>query len=428
MSTANEAKAVSLPRYLSRTVIPAVIGAGVLAAGLLYANGIKPENSGFWPGVGTMAVAGALLGVLIGYLNYRRFVSPMNSIIQHIRRMADGDLSHQLDISRIGMLGPIGESVNRLTDNLGNVMAEANRTSEQVSTLSESLKVTTRENTAALQQVAASIQQTAGENHTQAQDMDSVQESVSGIHHLVTDIADKTGAVSDTAAQMTAEAEAGRKALQEVVAQMNQIQKSVSASQSTVHVLNERMQAIGEIMGVITLIASQTNLLALNAAIEATRAGENGRGFVVVSTEIRKLADQSHGAIAKISDILEAIEQDSSKSTRLLDQESEEVAVGIQLIGQTSRMLDNIHRLTGQVAESVQSVSQEIGTIASRSLDSREHMERMTGRIRFSFAETDNAAAVIEELLASTENIQSVMEQLHETAVALEQHIREFQS
>jgi methyl-accepting chemotaxis protein len=428
MSTTNEAKAVSLTRYLMRTIIPAVIGAGVLAAGLLYANDIKPGHSGFWPGVGAMGVGGALLGVLIGFLNYKRFVSPMKDIIEHIRHMAGGELSRTLDLSRIGMLKPIGESVNRLTDNLRNMMAEANHASEQVAALSESLKITGRENTAALQQVAASIQHTAGENNTQAKDIDSALESVNGMHNGVSDIGGKTSALSDISAQMTVETEAGRKALQEVVVQMNQLQKSVSASQSTVHVLNQRIQAIGEIVGVITHIASQTNLLALNAAIEATRAGENGRGFVVVSTEIRKLADQSHGAIEKISDILAAIENDSSQSTHLLDRESEEVAVGIQLIDQTSVMLDHIHRLTGQVAESVLSVSQEIATITRQSTDSRQRMERMTGRIRTSFAETDNAAAVIEQLLASTENIDSVMEQLHETAVALEQNIREFKS
>ena len=87
------------------------------------------------------------------------------------------------------------------------------------------------------------------------------------------------------------------------------------------------IKEVTEIINFIGNIAAQTNLLALNAAIEAARAGDAGKGFVVVADSIRKLADDVKGAVNNIdkiiSDITEAIDKttaNASDNNNLIDE------------------------------------------------------------------------------------------------------------
>ena len=84
-----------------------------------------------------------------------------------------------------------------------------------------------------------------------------------------------------------------------------------------------QQQAITEISEMITSIAEQTNMLALNAAIEAARAGEAGRGFSVVADQVRKLAEQSKGAVVKtnnmVGEIVEIIKKQQNNTMKIVN-------------------------------------------------------------------------------------------------------------
>ncbi len=88
-----------------------------------------------------------------------------------------------------------------------------------------------------------------------------------------------------------------------------ELSKSADAS---INQLGESSQRIGEIVSVITAIAEQTNLLALNATIEAARAGEAGKGFAVVASEVKELAKETAAATNNIRDSIENIREDTS--------------------------------------------------------------------------------------------------------------------
>src|SRR5690606_24052195 len=96
----------------------------------------------------------------------------------------------------------------------------------------------------------------------------------------------------------------GREHVNKLNVQMHKIDADMNKIVSSMGVLNSQSASIVDMISAIKNIAEQTQLLSLNAAIEAARAGEMGRGFAVVSNEVRKLADSSRMVTEEISTIL----------------------------------------------------------------------------------------------------------------------------
>lgn len=115
---------------------------------------------------------------------------------------------------------------------------------------------------------------------------------------------------------------------------------------------DKKTQDTDEIIEFIRNIANQTNLLGLNAAIEASRAGDVGRGFNVVATEIRKLSSSSNESIKKIESIIKEIQKSVSMVTGNVNEVNdtfqeqavalEELTASIQELNSTAQLLEKM--------------------------------------------------------------------------------------
>lgn len=121
--------------------------------------------------------------------------------------------------------------------------------------------------------------------------------------------------------------------------------------------LKDKSEQFEPIVGAISEISQQINLLSLNAAIEASRAGEMGKGFAVVSTEIRKLADKTKGETDKVVPIMQGIKIDiDSISSNMvkLGSETKEYAEAIETlhssISEVNQALQNLSIASDKLA------------------------------------------------------------------------------
>ncbi|MBB3109714.1 heme-based aerotactic transducer [Paenibacillus phyllosphaerae] len=145
-------------------------------------------------------------------------------------------------------------------------------------------------------------------------------------------ISDTAQKSAGTSVAMEENSEHGKNQLDKVISNMVELKDNVQRITETIASLEKNSKKIGDIVDVITEIASQTNLLALNAAIEAARAGEHGKGFAVVADEVRKLAEQTRSSSSNITALVqETITQITSvigqvsTITRVVDAGNEEM-------------------------------------------------------------------------------------------------------
>ena len=146
------------------------------------------------------------------------------------------------------------------------------------------------------------------------------------------------------------------KATQQAVAEAERARTSVQA-------LSEISQKIGEVVGMISAIASQTNLLALNATIEAARAGTAGRGFAVVAAEVKELANQTARATAEIAQHIAGVQNATSGTVQAIDRITDVIGLVARNTSAVSAASDEQAVTVGDIGRSVRAASDQTASV-----------------------------------------------------------------
>jgi methyl-accepting chemotaxis protein WspA len=166
------------------------------------------------------------------------------------------------------------------------------------------------------------------------------------------------GTVNEHANRVATLAGAGRARLSGMEATMQQLVESTASISTKLALIREKADNINVVVTTITKVADQTNLLSINAAIEAEKAGDYGRGFLVVAREIRRLADQTAVATLDIENMVRHMHDAVSAGVMQMDKFSEEVRAGVGRVAEMNGQIGQIIKEVSEVSDSFRQVNE----------------------------------------------------------------------
>ncbi|MDD1016353.1 methyl-accepting chemotaxis protein [Pseudomonas sp. TNT2022 ID1025] len=339
----------------------------------------------------TATLLALLVGVLAAWIITRQITRPLRETLAVVEKIAAGDLTHSLRVTRRDELGVLQQGIQRMGSTLRDLITGIRDGVTQIASAAEELSAVTEQTSAGVNSQKVETDQVATAMHEMAA---TVQEVARNAEHA-----------SQAATDADSQARAGDQVVAEAISQIERLAEEVHRSTEAMGQLQQESQKIGSVMDVIKSVAEQTNLLALNAAIEAARAGEAGRGFAVVADEVRGLAQRTQKSTEEIEVLVAGLQSGTQQVANVMLGSRNLTASSVELTRKAGSSLENITR----TVSSIQSMNQQIAAAAEQQSAVAEEISRSIINVR---DVSEQTAAASDETAASSVELARLGNQL----------------
>jgi methyl-accepting chemotaxis protein len=367
----------------------------------------RSETTAGWSRFGLLtALVLAALGIAYGvYTIVAQVARPLGRLVSVLQRMARGEIDARIEEAarrdEIGAVGKAVEGIKAMVARKAAEEAEVRRRADEAA-LAERRRTmieladgferaiggivgvvssSATELQATAQQMTASANETASQSTTVAA---AAEEAAANVHTVAAAAEELGSSVQEIGRQVSGSAQLAQSAVGEA-----------DQTATLVQALSQNAARIGDMVGMISGIASQTNLLALNATIEAARAGTAGRGFAVVATEVKALAEQTTKAAGEIVRQIGEVQGVTAQAVtaiggitgriREIDSVATSIAAAVEQQGAaTQEIVRNVaqasagtNEVTGNIA-SVAQASEETGAAAGQVLSAASALSQQS--------------------------------------------------
>ena len=312
--------------------------------------------------VGLAPILIILLAIpIVGRVHSSTVAQPLNRLVAALERMRQGDFTERLALERRDEFGILGNGLNRLADDLSELIGQVQRSGIQVNTTATEIAATAREQQSTAHEIAATTAEIGATSKQISATSKELVKTMNEVSHVAEQTADLAGS--------------GHTSITRMETTMRQIMEASGSVTAKLSVLSEKTTNINSVVTTITKVADQTNLLSLNAAIEAEKAGEYGLGFAVVAMEIRRLADQTAVATYDIEKMVKEMQSAVAAGVMGMDKFSEEVRRGVEEIRQVSTHLAQIIHQVQTLTPRFQTVNEGMHAQATGASADQRHAD-----------------------------------------------------
>ena len=303
-----------------------------------------------------VAVLVLILSMVALNLAYRPILS-LRDLVQELSQ-GSGDLTRRLTVTSKDDLGQISAGINRFIERLQEMMGEVSKASGQ---LNEGISDLARQTGSAQGLLAEHVRET-----------EQVVTAINEMSRTAISVSESAASTAQLTGQSQQLASESRQVVDRAMGSVTALVAEVETTASSIAAMQQDVQQIGSILGVIGGIAEQTNLLALNAAIEAARAGEQGRGFAVVADEVRSLAGRTQQSTAEIQTMLSRLQRGTQTVVEAMGNTRQSCQDAAE---NTSKVNASLDAMAGEVVE-INDLISHIATAAEQQSAVAEEINR----------------------------------------------------
>jgi len=369
--------------------------------------------------IATLSITIFVLASMFAFILTRSVTFPLGTLTDAMDELADGKLDVVIPELRFkDEVHKMSQSMVIFQDNMvraKNLEAEQDALKRQQqqrqSELNQLVGIFGSTIGAVFGQILESSKSMVGEASNMLHQSSSSQEMASSVATEAEEAAANSQTLSAATEQMVA-------SIKEISAQINKssevTKQAVEYSQTSerdVKQLQDISREIGEVVSLITDIAEQTNLLALNATIEAARAGEAGKGFAVVASEVKSLANETAKATDEISGKIQAIQSASGQSAEsiaqigsIISNIDQYITTMVSAIEQQNSVTEEIARNVQFVSDSSNRVSENIQQIQAQSSEVGQSSKSVNDNAEHMYQESDILSREVKTFLSAMRN------------------------
>lgn len=339
---------------------------------------------------------------------------------------SEGDLTTTANIKSKDEFGEIGNSFNKMLDNIKGLIKSVKESSSSVLKFSGTLANVADEISVSSNEVSATVQEIAASSNEQAKDSENGARQVNDLAEKIEVVSDLNEEMNNIAIETGKLSDQGLGTVKVLIQKTDETNKSYVKISDLILEVDKSSDEISTITETIGEIAEQTNLLALNAAIEAARAGEHGQGFAVVADEVRKLAEESSMAAQKVREIINEIQTKSDLAVVAMNESKDTMSQQEKAVDETESIFIDISKAIKIIVERVGEIKEHSTIMSEKKNEIVSVIENLSAVSEETSAATEQVSAATEEQLATMQQVASQTQELKGLADKLQEVVSMF--